>query len=245
MPATYTSIHVVLAGNDYEALMPTLPDLLARIFTGLCPSGTLHLHNLSSAQEPLLSALTAAGLVNLSNFQDGNLVAQKPSRPNSTAAVALPRRTAADQERRSQKKAIWTLSSPSTPTIDSDSLLTPADRERQVPTCEPVNSGVPRRRKACKGCTCGLAELEKEDATRAKVVLLDGAEGGATVEVDTLEKSQMEGAARSAPKFTSSCGSCYLGDAFRCASCPYLGASRRRCECLPYLSFVLCRPSSV
>ena len=50
--------------------------------------------------------------------------------------------------------------------------------------------------KPCENCTCGKKEL------------LEG-----KVTVDQLEKGQVE----------SSCGKCYLGDAFRCASCPYLG----------------------
>lgn len=50
--------------------------------------------------------------------------------------------------------------------------------------------------KPCANCTCGKKEL------------MEG-----TITADQLETGQVE----------SSCGKCYLGDAFRCAGCPYRG----------------------
>ncbi|XP_066206272.1 anamorsin-like [Saccopteryx leptura] len=96
---------------------------------------------------------------------------------------------------------LWTLSAndmedESSDLIDSDELLDPEDWEKPDPaSLRAPSCGEGKKRKACRNCTCGLAEeLEKEKS-----------------------KEQMS----SQPKLA--CGNCYLGDAFRCASCPYLG----------------------
>lgn len=79
--------------------------------------------------------------------------------------------------------------------LDSDTLLDEEDLRKPDPASLKSDCGTNKagKKKACKNCTCGLAE-----------------------ELDQGKKPEKE-------TLTSSCGSCYLGDAFRCASCPYLG----------------------
>jgi len=227
-PEFYASIHIILSPDDHQILQPRLSELLSLLVEGLNPLGTLHLLHLASSDSSHLSSdLTLAGFHVLTvHSAEGTVIAQRPPRSSvslktkSTAAVsvALPRRSVA------AKKAIWDLTAPPGGTIDAESLLTDADRTRPA-TCEPPKAGGPRKKKACKGCTCGLAEEEEEELRNglARVVLLDGSEGGGASEVALSEKDRLAQAAKAAPKATSSCGSCFLGDAFRCASCPYMG----------------------
>ncbi|KAG2158896.1 cytokine-induced anti-apoptosis inhibitor 1, Fe-S biogenesis-domain-containing protein [Suillus bovinus] len=223
-PSSYASIHVVLSPSEYNSLSPSLPSLLQQTLAGLTPLGTLHLLNLTAGFLNLPHELTLAGFTVIESVSEGpeaRIVAQKPLPIAIPQPFALPLRRKTDPAKQSSKKALWELSSPSTPTIDAEALLTVADRERPVPTCDPVIAGAPRRKKACKNCSCGLAELEAEEAKSGKVVLLDS-DNAVEVEAGDMVKSLIA-AAKAAPKATSSCGSCFLGDAFRCASCPYLG----------------------
>ena len=225
-------MHIVLAPDDYNTLAHRVPLLLSMVFSSLTPLGLLHISNLAASLQNLPSELTLAGFTIISNGgEDAALIAQKPSfsqgafvslkKTAAPASVLLPRRTL-DPAMKSSKQALWAVSSPSTPPIDPESLLTPEDRARPAP-CEPLMNGAPRRKKACKGCTCGLAELEEAERRAGKIVVLNGAEGGETKEIAAGEKDKLLAAAKASSKATSSCGSCFLGDAFRCASCPYLG----------------------
>ncbi|KAG8835349.1 electron carrier [Serendipita sp. 399] len=177
--------------------------------------------------------LTDAGLEVTTGFETSTAIVAKKSTTTTASnsdvqqqqqssppsSIALPKRSGG----KSQKSAIWSFSSPATPTIDPSSLLQPSDLTRPVPTCEPFSPTAPRRKKACKGCTCGLAEVEAQEAREGKVVMLDGQIDGQAIVVGQDEKQRLLEAAKKASKATSSCGSCFLGDAFRCASCPYLG----------------------
>ncbi|XP_074487773.1 anamorsin isoform X1 [Sebastes fasciatus] len=103
---------------------------------------------------------------------------------------------------------MWTLSAndiddDDVDLVDSDALLDEEDLKKpdpaslKAPDCGPGSA----KKKACKDCSCGFAE-ELEEETKGKE--------------ETKEKPKTIAA-------KSACGSCYLGDAFRCASCPHTG----------------------
>ena len=95
--------------------------------------------------------------------------------------------------------------------IDEDALLTEKDKAKPT-TAEGEGVGCPPTRKPCKDCTCGRKEEEetKENATPK------GTRTSAVVKMDLENDPNDE-------TFKSACGNCALGDAFRCAGCPYLG----------------------
>lgn len=101
--------------------------------------------------------------------------------------------------------------------IDEDTLLTAEDLARPVqipPACIPR---VGKRRRACKDCTCGLAEkLAAEDA--AKRSTADAQLRTLKLRADDLAEVDFTVQGK-----VGSCGNCSLGDAFRCEGCPYLG----------------------
>jgi hypothetical protein len=80
--------------------------------------------------------------------------------------------------------------------IDENNLLANETEYKKIETSGDCST----KPKACKNCSCGRAEMET----------------GATETPSVLEKIEKG-------KVTSSCGNCYLGDAFRCGSCPYKG----------------------
>ncbi|KAL9611628.1 MAG: hypothetical protein Q9167_003743 [Letrouitia subvulpina] len=99
--------------------------------------------------------------------------------------------------------------------IDEDTLLDDEDLKGpliQPPECRPKTG---KRRRACKDCTCGLAQrLEAEDAARRNAAdqKLAKLKADELTEVDFTVKGKV-----------GSCGNCALGDAFRCDGCPYIG----------------------
>lgn len=197
-------------------------------------------------------ALAGAGFNDIQENEAALTVSAKKTSP-SIQASALPLRRKLGKGASSEKKALWNVAGKDTPLIDQNSILT--DAEKKLPSAarrddcdleKALTNG--RKKKACKGCTCGLRELEEEEelermnSLRQDVVKLDDNDMDLPNNSNGPSKSEVtetmvdeNGMTRVIKRIrvdtkgaTSSCGSCFLGDAFRCSSCPYLGKNNVR-----------------
>lgn len=137
------------------------------------------------------------------------------AKPSYDAGVSASVGTAAETESTSNVKAV---SGPSAATasvwkvsgddfddddlMDDDDLLD-TDELSAAGTAPAVPEGCATKKRACANCSCGRAEIEAAN---------EAAEAAG-------EPAALTGVLPS----SSACGNCYLGDAFRCSSCPYLG----------------------
>ncbi|KAI3625434.1 hypothetical protein CBS9595_000795 [Malassezia furfur] len=222
--------------------------LLPKLHTALAPGAKLQVTLIDAVEEmgaanKLQAELTIAGFADAAAEGASRVVltAQRPA----TAAVTTDASTAAGTSsalplRRKQangtgngatsKKALW-ATQPETQ-ISEEALMAGAamgPRKREDCTVD-LTAPPARRKRACKGCTCGLRELEEEEERTGGIVKLqEGDLGGQRTETETTVLGP-DGQPRTVKKVqvdtrgaTSSCGSCFLGDAFRCSTCPYLG----------------------
>ncbi|KAF4964010.1 hypothetical protein FSARC_8036 [Fusarium sarcochroum] len=101
--------------------------------------------------------------------------------------------------------------------IDEDTLMTEEDLARPINIPEACQPKAGKRRRACKDCTCGLAErLATEDADKRAAA--DKQLESIKLATDDLAEIDFTVQGK-----VGSCGNCSLGDAFRCDGCPYIG----------------------
>ncbi|KAI5360279.1 putative Fe-S cluster assembly protein Dre2 [Septoria linicola] len=106
--------------------------------------------------------------------------------------------------------------------IDPDTLLTEEDRQKPLNIPEACKPNGTKRRRACKDCSCGLAErIAAED--KAKRAEADKNLQKLNVAAPTLEADDLAEVDFTVQGKVGSCGNCALGDAFRCDGCPYIG----------------------
>jgi hypothetical protein len=163
----------------------------------LCAHGQLHVNGRLLGDYAIVKELDANGefLSELEAFRGTHSPDRSASPPKPDAAqqgaAAAAWKSAVQQVAEGNEDALIDERD----LLADEALRSAEQQQQQQEECAP---NARTKRKACKNCSCGLAEELAAGAGDA----------GAP-------KAGAGGPAKSA------CGSCYLGDAFRCETCPY------------------------
>lgn len=172
----------------------------------LAPGGELHLTMPAALASSFSGPLLLAGFVDtvISDGEGAGTVVVTAFKPKwelgAKASLAPPTSVKEGLKPPTKTKPVklwWKSSIADNDLINEDDLIHEDDLLLRDEIKKETSQKTKGASRACKGCTCG--RKEREAAQDAGIMSV----GDEPVK--------------------SACGSCYKGDAFRCASCPYLG----------------------
>ncbi|XP_060837668.1 anamorsin homolog isoform X2 [Rhopalosiphum padi] len=186
--------NAIVSGFGVDDNIPSDLSLIPTYTSLLVAGGTLMAKTTVGTEETLVKHMKLCGFLNIfvSKSIPGMVIGNMP-----TYKVGTSDKVTLIPGTKENVISAWKLDDNNSETISEDDLLE-ADDLKKPDTSSLRVCATTKKAKACKDCTCGLAE--ELETNRLKD----------TPKPDTSNAK-------------SSCGSCYLGDAFRCASCPYLG----------------------
>ena len=211
-PASLSALHITALASELSSVWNNPLDL-SGFAESLKSDATINVTIKSTNEEtnnPSLlqtihTSFLLAGLVGTSEKKesDGSRILIAKKIPNSILPKAEPIRPTENNNKTTKKNAAITINlndDGGSDLLDEDKLLSDASNILGVP---PAMSSVATKddcsgREPCDDCTCGRKDATVNDTSKK-------------------ENNKIEQPAKSA------CGKCGLGDAFRCASCPYLG----------------------
>jgi len=204
-----------LGGGTVDVVLSEAPsfaehslDLLLKLFRVLRSDGALVLREplegrTFEVSEKLKGLLTMSGFINTTITPSPPYVEIVSRKPNwevgATQKISLIKKPAVSSASTVKTAAAWSKDS-SADLIDESSLLSEVDIVRPNDPMEVDDTTCATSKRACANCVCGRADKEANG-----------------------EKTKLTLAMIENPAVESSCGSCAMGDAFRCAGCPYKG----------------------